>query len=804
MSLSTVANIAIGTLSRTEEGLTVSANNLANINTDGYIRQKMQQESIVVNGVGQGARANGISADIDPELLKLLRVQVSSLGSNTVLDDFYNNIQRLYGQPGSNNSLTDEVAQFFSAYQALSNNPETPSLRVAALNAAKDVATKISGIANDLQGLRFSADINIKSAVNTINTALTDLASYNLEILNFKEGSSGFANTQQKITSSLQTITEYINISSSLDSRGRVSVLTGNGASLIDDATIAKLEYSQVSSVETFKNDATINAIKIRPLNTDGTPGSSTYNLTTSGSSTTITTSLTDGSIYGLLQMRDSIIPDLILQLDTLADAITNEVNAVHNNGYGFPPPSSLTGTTAVTNLTEVDFTGKVRIAVINNDGTPAPSPYSDEEYYRPLTLDFTTLNSGAGVGRSTVQTMIDEINDYFGPVQNRAVVGNLRDIQLVAVSDSLADAGTAQFDLQLDNTSTKASTVVIQSITVTDPVGAYPASVLPVPNTYTIAAGERSRTSIPFTINFGAGADAVTTPYTVTVSTQVTDASGNVSVADIEYVINDAVTGIRNDRYVAQDVTNVSGTSAFIVAPGASTYASASLVNANGSPVAAGQTGFLKITTSSGRNYGVVIDELDSKEVGVPTASAEDVTNRGFSHYFGLNNLFVDNGAISGSALNMTVRSDIKTNPSLLTTGQLVLSKQPADPTTALYSYQAGSGNNKAAITIAELNQKSVFFSSAGNLPGINTTFGNYSADIIGSVATSALQTTNTKDAKQVGMDGLLTLLQKSAGVNSDEELALIMEFQREYGVSGRLIAITKEMFDTLLGSFR
>lgn len=801
MTLTTAVNIATRSLNMDQQGITTSSNNVANIATPGYIRQQTLQESIVVNGVGQGAQIVGISANVDAELLTKLRSQLSSLGNTGILEEFYNSIQRLYGQPGEDNTLSSEVANFFSAYQALSNNPETPSLRVAALNAANDVAAKISGIATDLHQLRFDADKQIYIAINTINSAIEDIEGYNTEIINYTENSSGYVNIKQKMNEALKKIAEFLNISITYDSRGRASILTGNGTSLIDDATSTRLEYNPVTSVNTFITDASLNAIKIRVLNTDGTPSDTTFDLSTSGKSSTVTTSLLDGTIYGLLKVRDSIIPDLITQLDTLADALSSEVNAAHNDGFGFPPPSSLTGTKATTSTTEVDFTGSVRIAVIKDDGTPALSPFSDETYYRPLTLDLSKLDSGSGAGRPTVQTIIDEINDYFGPAQNRAVVGNLRDIKLVAVSDSITDAGTAQFDLQLDNTSTKSATVVLQSVTVIDPIDSsstYPAATLPSPNTYTIAAGGMGRTSIPLTVNFGAGDDNRAS-YTVRVRAQVTDADGNVSVADVDYTVSDNVTSIKNDRYSAQAVTNVSGTSQFYVSPGAATFASAALVDANGNAVSAGNSGYLKITTASGRNYSVVFDELDSKEVGVPGASSTDITNRGFSHYFGLNNLFVDHGAISGSAINMAVRGDIKTNPNLLATGQLTLSNQPIDTSTALYTYEAGSGNNKAALAISQLNQKSVFFTAAGDLPSINTTFGNYSADIIGSVATSALQSTNNKDSKQLGMDGLLTLFQEAAGVNSDEEMARIIELQNHFAASAKIINVVQKLYEIL-----
>lgn len=805
MSLATAMGISTSALSLAQDGITTSSHNLANINTPGYVKQTNNQESVVINGIGQGAQVTGMSANVAAELYNSIRNQVSSLGNTGALNTYYDAIQRLYGQPNSDTGLSSAINAFFSAYQNLSNNPDTASLRVVALNAARDLAGAISTTANSLQDLRFSADKEISSNVNTINSILTTIRGLNNEILNFKEATSGYINIKQQMNIKLNALSEFLNVSTSVNLQGQVSITTANGASLLDDATTVNLLYSPAASVDTFKNNAYVGPLKATSLNNDGSikddRGSST-NLTTDGESTSITTTLTNGSMKGLLDIRDSIAPNLIAQLDTLASALANEINAISNNGYAFPPPASLTGTTATTSDTELGFTGKVMIAVLNNDGTPAASRYSDETYYRPLTLDLGSLSGATYSGLPTTQDVIDQINDYYGPIQNRAVVGNLRNIQLSAVSNTIGDnTGTAQFELKLDNTSIHDATVVVQSVTLVDPgnpATTYgPGSAVPSPNSFTIAAGEMGATGQPMTIDFSGGLNL--NNYTIRVRVQVTDSTGSVSVSDVDYSVNDNVVNVKNNPYNAIAVANISGTSNFIPSPGGQGFATASLVDINGNPVSAGETGFLKITANSEKNYRIAFDELDSKEIGVPTADSEDITNRGFSHYFGLNNLFVDNGSVTGSAQNMAVRRDILNNANLLTSGKLLLSNQPSDTSSALYTYEASSGNNAAALSMANLNQRNVYFQASGNLPSISISFNGYSANLVGSVAASALQATDADNAKKIGMDGLQILFQKSAGVNSDEELARIIELQNNFAASAKVIGVIQKLFDIL-----
>ena len=513
---------------------------------------------------------------------------------------------------------------------------------------------------------------------------------------------------------------------------------------------------------------------------------------------------LSDGALKSLIDLRDDVLPRLVDQLDQLAYTIVDEINQVHNLGTSFPPPSSLTGVTPVTDTDSFGFSGSVMIAVVDQTGVPITSPYSDEQYYRPLTLDLSSLDSGDGAGEPTMQTIIDEINDYYGPPQNRAAVGNLRDISIAAVSNSITDNGTGvEFDLQLDNTSYQDSTVVINSITLVGETG-FTAATLPSPNSYEVNAGDRERTNIPFTVNFDS--DINQTSYTVRLQVEVTAADGTVSTANIDYTVEDNVTGVKNDRYYADAVSLVSstGSASFIEAPSSTRFATASLVDANGNAVSSGTSGFLKIEVESGQSYGLAIDSLDSQEIGVSTAATSSITNRGFSHYFEMNNLFIENSTTAGSAVNMAVRTDIITNPSKLALGTLTLSNQPISATEALYTYELGSGNSANVQSLAALAQTNVSFGAAGALPSTSTTISSYGIDIVSYTATITNSALEAADLEALGFEGLQELFQEESGVNVDKELADLIKFENNYNASARIISVVSGLFDSLINAFR
>ena len=86
---------------------------------------------------------------------------------------------------------------------------------------------------------------------------------------------------------------------------------------------------------------------------------------------TDITGSIQGGEIAGLIEMRDSILPDLQAELDQLTELLRDEINLVHNAGTGLPAANSLTGSRSFADPTAdaISFTSDVRIGVVDSAG---------------------------------------------------------------------------------------------------------------------------------------------------------------------------------------------------------------------------------------------------------------------------------------------------------------------------------------------------------------------------------------------------------------------------------------------------
>ena len=88
--------------------------------------------------------------------------------------------------------------------------------------------------------------------------------------------------------------------------------------------------------------------------------------LDTTNGTNDITTEITTGKLKGLVDLRDTVLPNIQAELDTLVQKLSVQLNAQHNSGSASPPPNTLTGSQTFASGDLLSGTGAVDIVVIN------------------------------------------------------------------------------------------------------------------------------------------------------------------------------------------------------------------------------------------------------------------------------------------------------------------------------------------------------------------------------------------------------------------------------------------------------
>ncbi|AMN39093.1 flagellar hook-associated protein FlgK [Rhodoplanes sp. Z2-YC6860] len=201
---------------------------------------------------------------------------------------------------------------------------------------------------------------------------------------------------------------------------------------------------------------------------------------------------------------------------------------------------------------------------------------------------------------------------------------------------------------------------------------------------------------------------------------------------------------------------------------------------------------GISGLSASIDSNGHVVISSTDSSD-GVAInemSSSVGSSGEGLVQWLGLNDLVTGT-----SASDIAVRPDILDNSSLLGTSILDSS---ASPQTGAQVLSPGSSTIADDLYSAMIGDTK--FSAVPGIGATTSSFADYAAAIVSSVATQASQATTTYNNKQALQSSLSSTMSSESGVNLDEETARLSTLQNQYSASAELLQVLNQMFSTLL----
>ena len=500
MSLTLALQTALSGLAVNQKALSIISQNIANANTVGYTRKSLDTSSVVINnGIGAGVKIDNISRKVDDYLEKSIRSSTASSASAQTASDYLQRLQIYLGEPGASNSLDKQVSAFFDALQSLAETPESVSFSSQVVATGSQMANTISGLANNIQGLRYQADQDISTGITQFNETLKKLKVVNTAIAQAKTYGNPSSELLDKRDTLLGDVSSFMDAQVIYQPDGQAFVYTRNGSPLVSEE-LQQLDYTGARSVTDFNTDAKVNDITIRHVNQNGTLGEVTGKLVIGGTQGHVDSSkVSGGQLQALLNLRDTTLPGFTDSLDQLAGTIRDQFNAVHNAGSSYPGASNYTAERAMLPTDYTGFSGSIQIALLNADGTPHASLYSDEtQAMRPLTLDLSKLDATYGDGKPTLQSVVDEINNYFGTPHSKVSLGNMNQIQMASLTNNIPDVPpNFSFDFGVENISGSSGKFYVTDVAVADDTGTditnvtstQPQIALDNANTYTTTA---------------------------------------------------------------------------------------------------------------------------------------------------------------------------------------------------------------------------------------------------------------------------------------------------------------------------
>lgn len=362
MSIGTITGLKA--LFAAQISLQTAGHNIANASVPGYSRQSVlltTDQPITVTGLGYlgtGVRASSITRTVDELLEARLRTANQSLGRLNKETLLLSQVEDLFNEP-SESGLASMMSKFFTSLNDLTLDTTDPTLRGGVVLSAQVLTDGFNTLANKLTGYRSDLEIELESKVMRVNQLAMEITELTGKI-------TASNNTMMEPNELLDQRTEKIKELSTLvdtqvvDQRdGRLSVLV-DGRILSASGITGEVEMTKDAS-----GNVTVNMVDVdEPLR------------------------IRDGEVKAVLDQHQTVIPELMSRLDSMAKEFAFRFNRIHS--VGLPTSGPFTFLKAEVQGHDLNLDGNPTNELLSEAGLPYP-PEAGSLY-----VTMTNMNTGA------------------------------------------------------------------------------------------------------------------------------------------------------------------------------------------------------------------------------------------------------------------------------------------------------------------------------------------------------------------------------------------------------------------------
>ncbi|HBC08139.1 MAG TPA: flagellar hook-associated protein FlgK [Rhodospirillaceae bacterium] len=749
-----------------QTALNIVSQNVANVNTPGYSRKIIQQQSVVLAGQGAGVSIASYSRVVDGGLIKTIRTELGELNHVTVKESYYQRLQETFGTPGDNTSISHILEEFKEAAELLSVSPDRILEQSELVRQAQAAVEKFAAMSRTIQDLRLQADQQIAAVVSEMNQLTADIDQLNDDIIRFGSTGNDTTDLEDQRDNKIDRLSELVDIRFFSRNDGDVVVFTSSGLTLVDTIppTITHESAAAMSSTSTVASGQ-IDGIYVgeRLAIND------------------LTTQARGGQLAGLIDMRDDVLPNLQAQLDELAAQLRDQINLVHNRGTAFPGHQELTGQRIFTLPQEqtISLGGTDDVAIVMMDADGAQT----------ISVRLSEILSGTGNGQTfgdgtddsggiTITELAARLEDFFQLNGAPSASVTLNDQNQLSINLNNTELG---FGLRDETGTADGSDFEDASIqfdkdgdgTVDETVSGF-SSFFGLNNLFVDGLAENIYDSNVLSSSF------VSTSAVLSFRDANTPDTGSGPEYLGHVVIPAGATLQQIADLINNGGTDTSGMFYPVGAPVAGTSFSP-VENITASVVPDGSGFRLRIAHDDGRSFTVT----HSASPGAAPATAGTTL---------MSELGLKEADVRASTA-ISVRSDIVAAPSLVSSGRLEFDTSKGQAG----EYLTSPGSNGVAQELSAMLSNSNSFAVSGGLPSLNVSFSEYASSMI--ARSSSLADTNDRqiDSQRTLTESLQFKSDSIRGVNLDEELADLIVFEQAFSAAARVISVIQEMIDRL-----
>jgi len=317
MAGSSLLSIGSSGLQAFQRSLNTIGNNISNVNTEGYSKQRVELSSRIPQPTGYGFAGSGVQTtsvtrSFDAYIESSIRGTTSTAKEFETFQALAAQIDNVLADPDS--GISTSLQNFFNAVQDVADAPSGSAVREVLLRDGQNLASQFNELASWMDSVRGQLNNDIRGSVTEINRLSTTIADLNNSIV-VQQGRSGGKPANDLLDQRdtlIRELSSLVSVNTIQQDDGSINVLAGTGQALVVG--------NRATTLEVFIEASDPNQLGIAIKGNGGTL-------------VPITEQLTSGKIGGLFSFRDRMLDPASNGLGLTAITLGNFLNLQQNQG---------------------------------------------------------------------------------------------------------------------------------------------------------------------------------------------------------------------------------------------------------------------------------------------------------------------------------------------------------------------------------------------------------------------------------------------------------------------------------------
>jgi flagellar hook-associated protein 1 len=388
-----VLNIGTQALQANLVALQTAGNNIANVNTAGYSRQKVIMQTVPGQFTGGGYIGKGVTVQTIQRNFSEFLTRQSTLASSTQAADVArtDKLKQLQGIfEGGANGLGASINDMLNSFSDVASAPSDLTARSVALTRVDETAARMRAASQRLDDLQVGVSQELSQKVDAINSLSQSIADVNDQISKVQGTGQPPNDLLDRRDQLIREMNNYVQTTSVAADDGTVGVFIGGSQSLVLGTQVSKVSLVKDDFGDTLKNKLSIDR--------NGT--SITLNENTLGG----------GEVSGLIRFQNADLNEGRNLLGRLTLAITTSMNDQHKLGLDLDGNVGGNLFSPISFVQDVNIRKPVPPAVLNTGNATLNMAVGDTSKF--VASDYQVLFSSATTG--TITRSADGVQSTF------------------------------------------------------------------------------------------------------------------------------------------------------------------------------------------------------------------------------------------------------------------------------------------------------------------------------------------------------------------------------------------------------